>query len=337
MARTPRPKEQRVTEAPAEATPAQPAEAPSPPPPGGRVAELRVSAHVMTLERGLFCVFPAPGSPPPDPTTGLPGVRITRTPSRNQSADAVSISTFRPDGWLESTAALVNVTDDTAQILVSIYQSANGAAAGAPRLQVLRLSGEDQPQQAAPAAPAQAPAQAAQAPAAPAPAPGEDGHPEVVAHIQRAGDVAGDLGQQIGTPGSQAWIEGFGLAPRGPLLPSDIEYQGVLGRGWLSPWVEGGKFCGSRGMALPLLGLKVRLKGAAAEKYDCTYSATFVDGTRAGPIAMGDACEADSLAALESFRIEISPRDAAPRPRARPAPPARPPAPAKAPARAGRR
>lgn len=336
MARTPRPKEPRVTETPAEAAPAQPAEASSPPPPGGRVAELRVSAHVMTLERGLFCVFPAPGSPPPDPATGLPGVRVTRTPSRSQSSDGVTISTFRADGWLESTAALVNVTEDSAQILVSIYQSANNASAGAPRLQVLRLSGDEQPQQAAPAA-AAAPSAAPPATDA-APAPGDDAHPEVVAHIQRAGDVAGDLGQQIGTPGSQAWIEGFGLAPRGAVLPSEIEYQGVLGRGWLSPWVEGGKFCGSRGMALPLLGLKIRLKGDAAEKFNCTYSATFVDGTRAGPIAMGDACEADSLAALESFRIEITPRDAAPRPRARPAPPpARAAAPAKTPARPGRR
>jgi hypothetical protein len=332
MARTPRSKEQRVTETPAEATPPRPAEASSPP--DGRVAELRVSAHVMTLERGLFCVFPAPGSPMPDPTTGLPGVRVTPTPSRSQSPNGVSISTFRADGWLESTAALVKVTDDSAQILVSIYQSANNAAAGAPRLQVLRLSGEDQPQQVAPAAAPSA------APPAPSPAPGDDAHPEVVAHIQRAGDVAGDLGQQIGTPGSQTWIEGFGLAPRGPVLPSEIEYQGVLGRGWLSPWVEGGKFCGSRGMALPLLGLKIRLKGDAAEKFNCTYSATFVDGSRTGPIAMGDACEADSLAALESFRIEITPRDAAPRPRARsasPPPAARSAAPAKAPARAGRR
>ena len=49
------------------------------------------------------------------------------------------------------------------------------------------------------------------------------------------------------------------------IAPEDIEYQAVLGRNWLSPWVEGGKFCGSRGMALPLLGLKVRLKGAAAK------------------------------------------------------------------------
>ncbi len=55
------------------------------------------------------------------------------------------------------------------------------------------------------------------------------------------------------------------------VAPQDLEYQAVLGRGWLSPWIEGGKFCGSRGMALPLLGLNVRLKGEAAKTHECTY------------------------------------------------------------------
>lgn len=300
-----------MTEAPAKTPEAPPADAGGAPPGANRMAELRVSAHIMTLERGLFCVFPAPGSPPPDPATGLPGVRITRTPSRDQSSDDVSISTFRPDGWLESTAALVNVTAPAAQILVSIYQSASATPASAPRLQVLRLTGEEQDGQAA------AQPQPAQAPATPPPAPEPVETPEVFAHIQRTGDVGGEIGQQIGTPGSQMWIEGFGLAPRGPIQPSDIEYQGVLGRGWLSPWVEGGKFCGSRGMALPLLGMKIRLKGEAAENFDCTYSATFIDGSKAGPTPMGESCEAESLAALESFRIEITPRAAVTRARPR--------------------
>lgn len=291
----------------------------------GRMAELRVSAHIMTLERGLFCVFPAAGSPPPDPVTGLPGVRITRTPSNAQSANGVAISTFRPDGWLDNSAALVNVTDESAQILVSIYQVPQAGAA--PRLQVLRLSGEEVVRTQAPArveqpAPANGSAPAEQAPAEPV----ED--PEIVAHVQRAGDVGARFGERIGTPGSQAWIEGFGLAPRGDILPADIEYQGVLGRGWLSPWVEGGKFCGSRGMALPLLGLKIRLKGDAAERFDCSYSATFIDGTVVGPVAMGEACEAESLAALESFQIDITPREADTAPRKQRARP---------PARAGRR
>ena len=81
----------------------------------------------------------------------------------------------------------------------------------------------------------------------------------------------------------------------------------MLGRGWLSPWIEGGKFCGSRGMALPLLGLKIRLKGGAAKTHECSYAATFVDGSSVGPVPGGETCEAESLAALEAFQVTISP------------------------------
>ena len=133
---------------------------------------------------------------------------------------------------------------------------------------------------------------------------------DIVAHIQRMGDVAGKIGEWVGTRGSGAWIEGFSLASRDGLKPTDLEYQAVLGRGWLSPWIEGGKFCGSRGMALPLLGLKVRLKGAAARTHECSYSASFVDGSAVGPVAAGEACEAESLAALEAFQIVIRHRRA---------------------------
>jgi hypothetical protein len=91
----------------------------------------------------------------------------------------------------------------------------------------------------------------------------------------------------------------------------DLEYQAVLGRGWLSPWIEGGKFCGSRGMALPLLGLNVRLKGDAAKTHECTYFASFVDGSSVGPVPAGEACQADSLAALEAFQIVLRRRGAA--------------------------
>ena len=87
---------------------------------------------------------------------------------------------------------------------------------------------------------------------------------EVIAHVQRTGDVPAKIGEWIGRRGSQLWIEGFSLAPRNGVTPADIEYQAVLGRGWMSPWIEGGKFCGSRGMALPLLGFK-----AATERRRC--------------------------------------------------------------------
>jgi hypothetical protein len=258
----------------------------------GRVTELRVSANLMTLETGVYCVFPAPGSRSPDPATGLPGVRITRCPGMAGRPEAVSISTFREDGWLDNTAALVRVSDGPAQVLVTIYQAAGQPAEHAPRLQVLRLAGD--------------PAVAGSEP--PVPSAKEQRDPEVMAHVQGAGDVPGQFGDWIGERGSRAWIEGFGISDKGPIAPGDIEYQGVLGRGWLSPWVDNGKFCGSRGMALPLLGLNVRLKGAAAKDYTVRYSATFIDGSAVGPIAEGAACEAPGLAAMEAFQIELLPR-----------------------------
>ena len=68
-----------------------------------RVVELQVSGHLMSLESGLFCVFQTPGSAPSDPATGLPGVRITPAPGIAGRPEAVSVSTFREDGWLNGT------------------------------------------------------------------------------------------------------------------------------------------------------------------------------------------------------------------------------------------
>jgi len=287
-----------------------------------RISELRVSGHLMTLDTGLFCVLEAPGSPPPDADSGLPGVRVSLPPGMTGRADAVSISTFRQDGWLEGTAALVRVAQGPAQVLVTVYQSPRQGPEAAPRLQVLRLSAE--PGAAAP-----------EAPGAPVAAPVTGPDPDVVAHVQRTGDVGGQFGEWIGTRGSRAWIEGFVLLPHDGIAMEDIEYQAVLGRGWLSPWVEGGKFCGSRGMALPLLGLKLRLKGAAARNWECSYEATFTDGTSAGPVSADETCQSESLAALEALRIELRRRTAgragpersserAAAPAAKPARPARP-------------
>ena len=258
-----------------------------------RVSELRVSGHLMTLDTGVFCVFQAPGSPAADPESGLPGVRISLPPGSASRPEAVSISTFRPDGWMDG-AALVRVAQGPAQVLVTIYQSPRQGAEGAPRLQVTRLSGEAGAAQTA-AAPAE--------PAAAAAAPAEQA--AIVAHVQRTGDVGGAVGDWIGTRGSRMWIEGFGISPKDGLTDDDIEYQAVLGRGWLSPWVEGGKFCGSRGMALPLLGMTIRLKGAAARAWECSYSATFTDGSEVGPVQAGETCEAESLAALEAFQVVL--------------------------------
>jgi hypothetical protein len=303
------------------------------------MTELKVTGHLMTFDAGLYCIFTPPGSPISDPQTGLPGIRISLPPGPAFRPEAINISTFREDGWLGgwNGAALVRVARGPAHILVTIYQAPNSKGE-APKLQIMRLTDAQAVHppaaQAAgqPAAPApQAAAQAVAAPPAAIPAPAAppppaqntpagaaakpvaaSGPAEVVAHIQTRGDVTGALVDWMGVPGSKHWIEGFSIAPKQMIGAADIEYQAVLGRGWLSPWAEGGQFCGSRSMSLPILGLRVRLRGEAADRFDCALSASFVDGTKIGPLDNGEPCQAESLAPLESFRVDITPRGAEP-------------------------
>jgi hypothetical protein len=252
------------------------------------VRELRVTGHVMTLPAGLFC-FVNEAQPGAQSQNGMPGVRISPPPIGAQN---VEIAGFRPDGWLnaDGDATLVRVRNGQAQVLVTIYQLPDQPDS-APRLQVRQLLDGQAP--TAPVAP-------------PAPTPAE--RRELLAHIQSRGDVGAKFGEWLGERGSQNWIEGFSISAPEGIDPADLSYQAVLGRGWLSPWVEAGEYCGSRGMALPLLGLRIRLSGDAAEQYEVSTSASFIGGTSAGPVGNDETCEGDTLAPLEAFQVTLSPR-----------------------------
>jgi hypothetical protein len=297
--------------------------------------ELKVSGHLMSLDAGLFVIFIPPGGPAPDASSGLPGMRLSLPPGPAFHPEVINISTFREDGWLGgwNGAALVRVARGPAQVLVTIYQAPN-AKGEAPKLQIMKLAdGAAQP--AAPRAAAAPAVQAVRSPAAaPAPAPAPAPPPalataaapapqntpagaaarpapegaEITAHVQVRGDIAARLGEWVGNEGSKHWVEGFAIAPLSTIKPGDIEYQAVLGRGWLSPWAEGGQFCGSRGMSLPILGLRVRLRGEAAETHDLAVTATFVDGTKVGPLDTGEPAQAETLAPLEAFRVVVTAR-----------------------------
>jgi hypothetical protein len=244
------------------------------------VQELQVTAHMMSLPSGLFCFVNEGMNVRQD---GMPGVRISPPPSGAQN---VEITGFRPDGWLnaDGDAALVRVPRGPAQVLVTIYQLPH-LPDSAPKLQVRQLLGA-----------AEMPAGGAELLAS----------SDMLAHIQSRGDVGAAFGTWLGEPGSNQWIEGFALnAPKG-IDPKDLSYQALLGRGWFSPWAEAGEYCGSRGMALPLLGFRVRLSGAAAEQYELHCSASFVGGATVGPVGNNETCEDAALAPLEAFQITLT-------------------------------
>ena len=270
----------------------------------GRVSELRASASLMRLEAGLYCVVVA-ASPHADTASGLPGVRITKAPGPAGRPEAVEIRTIGSDGWVSGAgdAALVRVADGVAHVMVTIYQSPDARADAAPKLQILPLiSNQDT---------AGRKSLSASTKPLPAPAPTPAAPPvvmDVMAHIQTRGDIGALLGDWLGERGCGKWIEGFAIAPTNGVALTDIEYQVVLGRGWTSPWVEGGQFAGSRGMNLPILGLRVRLLGEAAKNFDLHYTASFIDGTQIGPVMTGEACEAPSLAAVEAICIAMTPK-----------------------------
>ncbi|APH58489.1 PAT1 family protein [Granulibacter bethesdensis] len=321
------------------------------------MSEIQVSAHVMKLDPGLFCFVQTPSPNRPLDNSGLPAIRVSLPPGHEHRPHAISVTSFREDGWLygPADAALVRVMQPQAQVLVTIYQQP-GQQDSAPRLQVLRLA-DGVPFGGVPSAPPLQPGfmqpgavpppgvmpqvgvppmpppqgvpqgipQGMQqgAPHGPAqsfePVRTQSGAiPDIIAHIRMQGDVGDQLGEWIGERGSTRWIEGFMIMPQGLIDPKDIEYQGVLGRGWLSPWMEGGQLCGSRGMALPLLGLKARLRNRAAEAFDLSYEGSFVDGTAIGPLAGGETLEATNMAPLEAFRIILRPKAKATVPKSAP-------------------
>lgn len=266
------------------------------------VVQLKATASLMTFDAGLFCVFISPEQS--TTMNGYPAVTVTQAP--NMPTGVVSIKTFDDGGGISghgttgAGAALVRVSRGPAQIMVTTYQVPDSTLPP-PGIQVARLSAPPQPGEAVSAQESSAPQDGVPSPEASATA-------EVAAHIQRRGDIVAKIGEWMGEPDSQKWIEGFSIAPKSLISPEDIEYQAVLGKGWLSPWAEAGQYCGSRGMALPILGLCIRLKKGQDEAHDLAVQATFTDGTKIGPVASGEILEAESLAPLEAFRIEISSR-----------------------------
>lgn len=125
----------------------------------------------------------------------------------------------------------------------------------------------------------------------------------VLAHVQNIGDITCALGNWSGTPNRQQWVEGFAINLPDHIAATDIEYEAIHGSQMVSPPASGGSFCGTRGRSLPIRGLRVRIGGELATRYDCFYSATFADGTKVELVSAGEVCAARTYAPLETFMI----------------------------------
>ncbi len=135
---------------------------------------------------------------------------------------------------------------------------------------------------------------------------------QIGAHVRTRGDMSFFDAPWAGRVAPGLWLESFSVRPLERFAPQDIEYKGLTGSGFETPWLSDDKMCGTKGMSTPLLGFAIRLKpsgGAAA--YDCEYSGYFASGLTVGPLRNGVPCRS-SVASdpLEGIRVRLVKRSA---------------------------
>jgi len=127
---------------------------------------------------------------------------------------------------------------------------------------------------------------------------------DVLIHLEGSGDITGEFGSWIGDINGARFIEGFMIKLKNQIELDGICYEAVLGQNWNSPTFKLGAYCGSRGLNLPLLGL--RLLAPKNAKYQISYYAAFANGTTLGPIQDDRYCTSGSeLSPLTAIKIDI--------------------------------
>ncbi len=274
------------------------------------VSPPRCVARLVPLDPGFYAVSLVAPTAGQGPTAGLalPAVQLCQPPHGDRTIE-ITDGFGRAGSWLGGRHRMlfVSVPGGGGAALLTAYLAdapleleirrigAVGGAAPAPPLGgKLRLT------LAAPGA----------APQSPQPV-----GLEIIAHVRGRGDLR-FVDTPIGRLGRGLWIEALTIVPRDRSAAAAIEYKGLTAGGAETPWTGCGASCGTQGRGLPLIGLAVRQKAAAAEAlFDCEYTGYFQSGATAGPSRNGAPCrsavDGDPLEGLE-LRITRRPAPTAP-------------------------
>ena len=278
---------------------------------GKTVEGLSASVQVLPLPVGLYLFSVNAAAPTIVAGAGnfaLPAIHVGLGPGvRPEQVEFVSGPGVN-GSWLfaQGDMLVVKVTGAGTTLIVSSIRAPGGETLSVKieRLES-RVDGE-KPQAAA--RPGQS--QVTDAPSRPpdgAPSETDEVPVQISAHIRERGDRRFTGVPWAGRVGPGQWIESFSIQPLNGLGPQDIEYKGLTAQGFETPWITNDQMCGTRGMAVPLVGFAVRLKaGAQAAAYDCEYGGYFQSGTIAGPFRNGAPCRS-SVASdpLEGLQIRI--------------------------------
>ena len=131
---------------------------------------------------------------------------------------------------------------------------------------------------------------------------------QISGHISNRGDVVFIDTEWVGRLGHGMSIEAFSVTPLEQLAATDLEYKGLTGAGFESPWISNGELCGTRGMGIPLVGFAVRLRReAAVSGYECVYRGYFRSGAIGELAKNGELCRSPTPGdPLEGIELRIA-------------------------------
>jgi hypothetical protein len=114
---------------------------------------------------------------------------------------------------------------------------------------------------------------------------------QIKTHMRSRGDMSFTDAPWAGRVAPGLWMEAFSLQPLDTLGAHHIEYKGLTGTGFETPWLSDDQNCGTKGMSVPLVGFAVRLRSSPeTAPYECEYSGYFQSGTVVGPLRNGAPC-----------------------------------------------
>ncbi len=221
---------------------------------------MEIRSSIVVLQPGMYVLR--------HPQTGLPPLTVTRAPGNlaTQMGKSEVLSTPNSHGSILRTGAdciVMHVYDGPIEILVTAYLKEAGAAM--PSLKVDRI-------------PLEGDGGALAAVAGKSNMEIADKGISIIGHLERSGDVVASEGKAIGSPSSTLRIEGFQIMwpdkPEGVDLAYNIEVEGV----GVTPLVNTGKFCGTRGQARRITEATFVLTGPKAAQYQLEGTASFTGG-----------------------------------------------------------
>jgi GT2 family glycosyltransferase/glycosyltransferase involved in cell wall biosynthesis len=282
---------------------------------------LSASVQVLPLPMGLY-LFSVTSAAPPVAGRGqlsLPAMHVGLGPGVHPDQVEFIAGPSTHGAWLFSTNDLLvtKINGSGATLILTSVRAPGGEVLS---IKVERLE-ERRDEPAAAKTAASAPSSAAGAstnPLEPKPLFDAAGGPlplpvQIVAHIRTRGDMSFAHVPWAGRVSPGLWIESFSVQPLDRFGAQDIEYKGLTGSGFETPWISDNTMCGTRGMATPLVGFAIRLKpSASAASFDCEYSGYFQSGGVVGPMRNGAPCRS-SVAndSLEGIQLRIIKRVAA--------------------------